>query len=107
MTDRKERLRIARAHAGFDGPSEAARAKSLNINTLTSHENGNRDYGKKAAEQYAKAFGVSAGWLLTGDGFGPDGHGDSIDAKIQGLPAKARQQIESYVDFVIKENQSS
>lgn len=63
----RHRLSKARAAAGFASPSDAARAlRDVNVNTLISHENGNRDISRKAAEKYAKAFGTDAGWLLYG-----------------------------------------
>ncbi len=62
-----DRLRRARSHKGFRGPTEAARAYGWNINTYRSHENGIRDLSKKAAERYASALSVSIGWLLTGE----------------------------------------
>lgn len=63
----RHRLMKARAAAGFATPSDAARGlRDINVNTLISHENGNRDLSRKAAEKYAKAFGADAGWLLYG-----------------------------------------
>ncbi len=69
MNTPKDRLRQARIAAGFDSPTEAARAheRLLNQNTLISNENGNREISRKAAEKYAKAFGVEAGWILYGE----------------------------------------
>ncbi|MCP8894271.1 XRE family transcriptional regulator [Shinella daejeonensis] len=60
------RLQQARAKAGFNSPSEAARAfpRDINRNTLISHENGNRAISKKAAEKYGELFGVAAAWIL-------------------------------------------
>ncbi|RWB29621.1 MAG: transcriptional regulator [Mesorhizobium sp.] len=64
----RHRLQQARAKAGFDSPSEAARAfREINVNTLISHENGNRPISKKAAQTYGKAFDVEAGWILFGE----------------------------------------
>lgn len=64
----KDRLQEARAKAGYKTPAEAARAyRDINQNTLTSHENGHRKISKKAAENYARLFGVEAGWILFGD----------------------------------------
>lgn len=64
----KHRLQKARAKAGYANPAEASRAvRDINQNTLTSHENGNRPISRKAAEKYAKHFGVEAGWILFGD----------------------------------------
>lgn len=64
----KDRLKQARAAAGFETPSDAARTypRDLNVNTLISHENGNRDISRKAAEKYGRVFGVDPGWLLYG-----------------------------------------
>lgn len=69
MKDPKHRLRQARKDAGFDNPSDAARAfpKDLNKNTLISHENGNRPISRQAAQKYARLFNVRAGWLLYGE----------------------------------------
>lgn len=68
MDEPKDRLIKARAAAGYDSPTAAAKAiRSLNKNTLTSNENGNRAISRKAAELYAKAFGTTAGWLLFGE----------------------------------------
>lgn len=63
------RLQEARANAGYENPSEAARAhpREINKNTLISHENGNRPISRKAAEKYGKLFGVEAGWILFGE----------------------------------------
>lgn len=65
----KDRLKQARAAAGYETPSDAARAhpRDINVNTLISNENGNRDISRKAAEKYARIFGVTAGWLLYGE----------------------------------------
>jgi len=70
----KDRLKLAREKAGFANPTDAAKAhRELNKNTLISNENGNRDISRKAAEKYALVFGVDAGWILYGEGKGPDG----------------------------------
>ncbi|MFC0246430.1 helix-turn-helix domain-containing protein [Falsochrobactrum ovis] len=68
----KDRLKLARRNAGFERPTDAARAhKEINQNTLISHENGNRPVSKNAAQKYAQLFGVDAGWILYGEGNGP------------------------------------
>lgn len=65
MEEPKRRLQKARADAGYESPSDAARAlRDINKNTLISHENGNRPISRKAAEKYGRAFGVDPGWLL-------------------------------------------
>lgn len=65
----RHRLMQARKAAGFATPSEAARAhkRTINQNTLISHENGNREISRKAAAKYGDAFGVDPGWILFGD----------------------------------------
>lgn len=70
MEEPHDRLMIARERAGFKGPTEAAHRYHWNENTYRSHENGNRDLSKKAAQRYGKAFKVSSGWLLYGEGDG-------------------------------------
>lgn len=68
MTEPKDRLQAARLNAGFKSPSEAARViKTINQNTLISHENGNRALSRKAAVAYGEAFNVEPGWLLYGE----------------------------------------
>ncbi len=67
MEEQSDRLRKARIKKGFTSVAEAARAYGFNRYTFSSHENGNRGISKQAAERYARAFGVSVGWLLTGE----------------------------------------
>ncbi len=71
----KDRLRQARAAAGYDSPTDAANAfpRDINKNTLISNENGNRPISRKAAEKYAEIFGVKAGWILFGEADGSEG----------------------------------
>lgn len=67
MSEPRDRLIQARKDAGYESPSEAARVnRELNVNTVISHENGNRQISRKAAEKYAKAYNVDPGWLLYG-----------------------------------------
>lgn len=62
-----DRLREARATAGFKSTAEAARALGMQSATLTHHENGTRGFVREAA-RYAKFFKVSLEWLLEGRG---------------------------------------
>ena len=62
-----ERLKQARLKRGYTTAREAAIAFGWNINTYSSHENGNRPLSRQAAERYARPIGVSAGWLLYGE----------------------------------------
>lgn len=63
-----ERLRKARLAAGYSSTRAAAEAFGWSENTLRSNENGNKPYGRVAAEKYSRAFQVRLDWLLTGRG---------------------------------------
>jgi hypothetical protein len=71
---RGERLRAARVRRGFKSARLAAKALGIAISTYGAHERaesqGGRDYGPDAAKFYARRFGVSPEWLLTGRGQG-------------------------------------
>lgn len=63
-----DRLQRARKKAGYDSPTDAARAFGFPISTYLSHENGTRGLRVEAATRYARAYKVNASWLLTGRG---------------------------------------
>src|SRR5262249_48045968 len=63
-----ERLRQARQMAGFDTAAKAARHFGWGQSSYMGHENGTRGIRPRVANKYAAAFGVSLGWLLTGEG---------------------------------------
>lgn len=67
MTEMNERLIEARKAKGYSNAADACRAFGWNVVTYRSHENGIRGY-KSSVEKYAKAFGVSVEWLITGKG---------------------------------------
>lgn len=69
MEEPKHRLQKAREEAGFKTATDAARAHKglLGKDLLISNENGNRPISRKAAEKYAQAFNVKAGWILYGE----------------------------------------
>jgi phage repressor protein C with HTH and peptisase S24 domain len=62
-----QRLRFARAQAGYASASDAARAMGIGEPTYLGHENGNRGLSR-AARRYALFFHVSLDWLLGGRG---------------------------------------
>lgn len=68
MREPHERLKWARERRNVGDATAAARRFGWNENTYRSHENGTRDLSRKAAENYAKAFRVTSGWLLYGEG---------------------------------------
>lgn len=63
-----DRLKRARAQAGFESAAAAAKAFDWNLNTYRSNENGNAPFGRDKAIRYANAFHVRVDWLLQGRG---------------------------------------
>lgn len=97
MSESGERLKQARLAAGFDSARSAALHHRWTESTYASHENGQAtEVPKRAAVKYAKAFKVSAGWILTGEG-----HGIGLDGMVAGLPpnvqAGAKMVLEAYL----------
>lgn len=66
-----QRLVQAREARGFETATAAIKYFSFTEGTYKNHEAGLRGFGK-TADRYAKAFRVSAGWLLTGEGEAPE-----------------------------------
>jgi hypothetical protein len=64
------RLTEARKAAGYGSAADAARALGVKYPTYAGHENGSRGL-RGSLEKYARKFGVSVDWLLTGKGDGP------------------------------------
>lgn len=90
----------------FQTAAEAAKAYGWAVSTYTQHENGTRDLSRKAAEKYAAAFSVGAGWLLYGER-GPKGlrgsavhFGGVIGAGHQIIPS---DQLDGFVDGTVGE----
>lgn len=81
MGEPHERLRQARK-AKFKSARAAAIRFGWTPSTYASHENGQTPLGAKAADVYAKAFKVTASWLLYGD-VGTEG-GDSETVPLVG-----------------------
>lgn len=61
-----DRLRKARADAGYKYASEAAKAMNVTPSTYRAHENGQNNFSFEEAEHYARRFDVSPVWLMTG-----------------------------------------
>lgn len=66
--DMHERLTDARKSAGFSNKRNAAAALGISEISYAQHENGTRGFKRDSAERYARKFGVSLEWLLTGKG---------------------------------------
>ncbi|MGE7415865.1 LexA family transcriptional regulator [Methylobacterium tarhaniae] len=71
MTEPHDRLKAARERAGYADATSAAKAFNWNATTYRSHENGTRGLKIGVAQKYAKAFRVSAAWIMTGEGDAP------------------------------------
>jgi DNA-binding XRE family transcriptional regulator len=63
-----ERLLAARKAAGYQTATDAARSIGTSYPTYAGHENGSSGFRHKTAAVYARKFGVSLEWLLTGRG---------------------------------------
>lgn len=68
MSELFERLAWAREEAGYETATDAAGAVGEKVPTYIGHENGSRGFNRKKAEKYARRYGVSLEWLLTGKG---------------------------------------
>lgn len=77
MTEIHERIQAARKLAGYETPTEAARAMGWNVSTYHSHENSSRGVPRKKVIMYSAAFKVNERWLLTGKG-APRGKNDRV-----------------------------
>jgi SOS-response transcriptional repressor LexA len=66
--EQAERLKAARAKAGFGNASEAAKAFGWKEAGYRHHENGTRAFGLDVAKKYGRAFRVKPGWLLGVEG---------------------------------------
>lgn len=67
-----QRLEQARIARGFKTAKDACKFFGWNYASYIQHENGLRGIGRQASK-YAEGYRVSEGWLLTGEGQGPDG----------------------------------
>lgn len=65
------RLAQAREAAGYRTATAGAEALGMVYSTYAGHENGNRGL-RGNLERYARRYGVSVDWLLTGRGNAPD-----------------------------------
>lgn len=61
------RLKKARIDAGFPTATAAIDHFGWKGSTYRAHENGQNEFDASTAKAYAKAYGKSPGWLLTGD----------------------------------------
>lgn len=85
MQERAQRLISARRARGYRTAKDAASAFGWPYNSYIQHERGERGLIRMVA-RYARAYRVSPGWLLTGEGGGPGAaEGDSVDNAIPSI----------------------
>jgi phage repressor protein C with HTH and peptisase S24 domain len=99
-----ERLRYAREKAGFGSAMAAAKRFNWPPSTYGAHENGQNGFPVESAERYGRAFGVSTGWLLTGEGEmrrgntvkveGLVGAGGAVDTSAESIGHEGLDEIE-------------
>ena len=98
-TTRGDRLRIARG-LRFKSARVAAQALGIPIATYGAHERaeapGGRDYGPDQAKKYARRFGVTPEWLLTGYGEGP-GEQPPFGPEAPDIPDQPKVPVVGYV----------
>lgn len=101
--DEAVRLEQARVKRGFSSAKAAAEYFGWKYNSYIQHERGERGLKMGAAERYSRAFGVTAGWLLTGEGkdlghslpiMGFIGAGAEILPEFEQVPPEGLDQIE-------------
>lgn len=63
-----DRLKKARVSAGFYKASDAINKFGWKASTYRAHESRQNQFDATTALSYARAYGVNAGWLLTGEG---------------------------------------
>lgn len=97
--DEAQRLQLARERRGFASAKDAATYFGWKYDTYVQHERGERGI-TRAADRYADAFRVSRGWLLTGEGMGPDG--EVIAAPATGYRVEPNATFEGEVRLPLK-----
>lgn len=99
-----ERLRQARKKAGFSSAMAAAKRFGWPTSSYAAHENGQNGFPVDSAERYGRAFKVSAGWLLSGEGEmirknivvveGLVGAGGTVETSAEGVGHDGLDEIE-------------
>lgn len=111
MESMGDRLRKSRVAAGYESATKAAQAFGVGISTYRAHENGQNNFSPEEAARYAKKFGVSAAYLLTGDAEGRNqsiplmgylGAGAEVEPDFEQVPPEGLEQIE--LPFAVDED---
>lgn len=96
MTEASKRLKFAREKAGYETASDAARAMGVTESTYLGHEGGNRGFASRAP-RYARFFGVSVDWLLTGRG---DPEMNALLRAYNELPPEKQRQAMDFIEYL-------
>lgn len=97
-----DRLKDARDKAGFRSARAAALHFHWTPSTYASHENGQTgEIPHAAARKYAKAFRVSAAWLLNGEGdMRPVIAKDRLEKLLKSIPADRQPEAIQFLEFL-------
>jgi hypothetical protein len=102
--DAAKRLVKARENRGMKTPKEAATYFGWKYETYIQHEQGTRGI-TRAAAKYAKAFRVSEGWLLTGEGPEPTPTGAGDLEELLALAENADDESRAIALAVLRRGQ--
>lgn len=98
LDDPDDRLRWIRRERGFPDAEAAAKRYGWHPGTYRSHENGNRELSRKAAAKYGRAFKVTAGWLLYGEGLMSQPVDPELVTLWDGLTDEQRKALKALVE---------
>lgn len=89
-----DRLKAARAAAGFDSAKLAAEALEVPVASYIQHENGTRGFKRGSAARYARRFRTTPEWLLFGRGKEP---ASNSEPSVPDIEQMIREAIEDVV----------
>jgi SOS-response transcriptional repressor LexA len=97
METMADRLKQARAEAGYSSAVDAVRAFGWTPSTYYGHENGRVKISRDAAYKYAKAFKVDPSWLLYGKKVNP-GEAHHFESVAQ-IPVRGSTAAGRWLEF--------
>lgn len=99
MSEAGQRLREARKSARISA-EELARRVGSSASAVRNQENGTNGIPAPKAAEYAEVLGVSANWILFGDGVGPSVSAPRAPVTMSTLPGgKARLEMNVTLPF--------
>lgn len=98
-----ERLRTARAAAGYPTMKEAVDALGVPYPTYAGHENGTNGFRSKTAQLYARKFKVRFEWLMNGTGPMTDDD-PTLEEFLRLIPRAEKAALESAL-YVLRQGQ--